>query len=188
MSLDTAILDALNPNGQIAGLDQLMLVLSTIGYSFILALAFFPLWLKRKRCEALNLLLALLASEALVYRLKDSIMRLRPAGVNMELANQVIFPIAKYSFPSGHAASAFLFAVFLSLVYWRGRRRLEVPVALNLFAAGVCVSRVYVGVHYPSDVLAGAIIGVALGWSFFKLMDYPLYRDRIDRLLSRRKR
>ena len=58
------------------------------------------------------------------------------------------------SFPSGHSASAAAFAVGASL---------EMPglaAPLGLLAAAVCWSRVYTGMHYPSDVLAGAVVGV----------------------------
>lgn len=57
------------------------------------------------------------------------------------------------SFPSGHAASAFAFA------YAVGRHRPELAVPLRLLAGGVAYSRVHTGVHYPGDVVVGAILG-----------------------------
>jgi undecaprenyl-diphosphatase len=62
-----------------------------------------------------------------------------------------------YAFPSGHAATSFAGATVLS----RAAPRLA-PVFF-LLAAAVAWSRVYVGVHYPSDVLAGAVLGVLVG-------------------------
>ena len=64
---------------------------------------------------------------------------------------------ASASFPSGHAATAFAAAVAVGAFYPRLRRPL-----LGL-AAVVALSRVYLGVHYASDVLAGTALGVALG-------------------------
>lgn len=61
------------------------------------------------------------------------------------------------SFPSGHSASAFAFAVAAS------RELPEAGPVLLPLAAGVAYSRVYLGVHYPSDVIAGAAIGTAFG-------------------------
>lgn len=63
-----------------------------------------------------------------------------------------------HSFPSGHAASSFAAATVLSFAI-RGR-----GLALAwMLAVGIALSRIYIGVHYPLDVAAGALVGVALG-------------------------
>jgi membrane-associated phospholipid phosphatase len=61
------------------------------------------------------------------------------------------------SFPSGHSASAFAFAVAAT------RELPEAGQVLLPLAAGVAYSRVYLGVHYPSDVIAGGAFGAAVG-------------------------
>ena len=62
-------------------------------------------------------------------------------------------------FPSDHATAAF--AIATVLVLWLGLRWLPVVIA----AAALCVSRVLVGVHYPADVLAGALLGTAAAFA-----------------------
>jgi undecaprenyl-diphosphatase len=60
-----------------------------------------------------------------------------------------------HSFPSGHTATSFAGATALSLLYPRGAP------AFYVLAAAIAYSRLYVGVHFPLDVLGGVVIGVA---------------------------
>jgi undecaprenyl-diphosphatase len=70
---------------------------------------------------------------------------------------------ATFSFPSGHATVSFACATTLALAV----PRLRIP--LYALAVLISFSRVYVGVHYPLDVLAGAVLGVALAIALRKL-------------------
>lgn len=67
-----------------------------------------------------------------------------------------------YSFTSSHAANHFAVAVFLAGVLGRLSRRAR-PVLLA-WAGAVAFSQVYVGVHFPADVLVGGLLGAAIGW------------------------
>jgi len=64
------------------------------------------------------------------------------------------------SFPSGHTMEVFAMAGALSLLF----RKKEIVIPIYLWAMLVAYSRMALGVHYPSDVLAGIIIGTFIGW------------------------
>ncbi|WP_303311584.1 phosphatase PAP2 family protein [Hymenobacter sp. BT730] len=68
----------------------------------------------------------------------------------------------QFGFISSHAANSFALAVFLSLIL--PRRFRIAKVFLFIWAALVSYSRIYLGAHYPSDVVAGALLGSVLAW------------------------
>jgi undecaprenyl-diphosphatase len=90
-----------------------------------------------------------------------AIARPRPAGVRLILAAPN-FP----SYPSGHAAIAFAAAMVLALAF----RRWRVAVAALGVAVLISLSRVYLGVHYFSDVAGGAVLGAAAGAAGYGLL------------------
>ncbi len=71
-----------------------------------------------------------------------------------------------------HASTNFAIAIFLILLL-RRRYRWVIPVML-VYAFIMAYSRIYLGVHYPGDILAGVIIGGLLGLGFGKLTDYAI--------------
>jgi undecaprenyl-diphosphatase len=91
------------------------------------------------------------------YILKEGIGRIRPCHVFPELVNTVNCSNS-FSFPSNHAGNTFAAATLISLCF-RNTTLLAFSCALL-----VCYSRVYLKVHYPFDVLAGAIYGSLLGY------------------------
>ena len=72
------------------------------------------------------------------------------------------------SFPSGHTSSAFCTATSLLLRY----RKWYVIAPSCIFATSVAWARMYQGVHYPSDVLAGAFVGAGSAWVSWKLQKW----------------
>ncbi|HRJ15546.1 MAG TPA: phosphatase PAP2 family protein [Saprospiraceae bacterium] len=95
---------------------------------------------------------------------KPSVQRLRPCN-NPELRDDVHLLVhcgSGYSFTSSHAANHFAAAAFLFFTLGRLHRRGRG--LWWLWAASIAYAQVYVGVHYPADVLAGAVLGVAIGY------------------------
>ncbi|MDJ0394983.1 phosphatase PAP2 family protein [Rhodococcus sp. G-MC3] len=114
----------------------------------------------RTRRGAVRGLLAVAAASAVANGLlKPVFPRSRPGTEQTPLMRRLLAPPVSSSFPSGHSASAAAFAVGVAL---------ESPAAGALvapLAAAVCYSRVHTGVHWPSDVAAGALLGSAIALS-----------------------
>ncbi len=92
--------------------------------------------------------------ERLLYHLiKQSMKRDRPYECIVDVEFRVR-PPDQFSFPSGHTASAFLIMTLLASFF----PTLRIP--MFCWAATVGIARVYLGVHYPTDVLAGAVLGI----------------------------
>jgi undecaprenyl-diphosphatase len=112
-------------------------------------------WLRRPL-----VVIAMLAAEGVSSivdgALKNAIGRQRPPLVDPRVHALIPLPHDP-SMPSGHAMMAFAGATLLALVAPRLRW------AFLALAAGVALSRVYLGVHFPSDVMVGAVIGAAIG-------------------------
>lgn len=105
--------------------------------------------------------------------LKGLIARPRPAVSDLDFDVILRGPFfGGYSFPSSHALDAFFLALFWSAFVPRLRWPLIALASLTAY------SRVYCGVHFPSDVLGGALIGSLLGWGFAKFVQmlYEKYR------------
>lgn len=96
--------------------------------------------------------ISLIVSTIISQIFKKSVSRLRPFLLINNLNIRKI-GIDKYSFPSGHTTAAFAVGVMISLFYPTG------TFVFTSLAALVGISRVYLGVHYPTDVLAGVILG-----------------------------
>ena len=72
------------------------------------------------------------------------------------------------SFPSGHTSTAFCTATSVALRY----RKWYFVAPSYLFATSVAWARMYQGVHYPSDVFAGAVIGAGSAWAGYKIQKW----------------
>lgn len=125
------------------------------GWSMLLLL---PLLIQRAtRAASLWLITAVVLSSGAVSLLKEMVVRVRPCDALVWCAAIDIPSPGGHSFPSGHAAGSFAFAAFAVV----RAPRWAIPAVL--YAVIVAWSRCVLGVHYPSDVLVGSLLGSGIG-------------------------
>jgi undecaprenyl-diphosphatase len=173
--VDTALLKLLNPDNELVVIDRLMSAVSGLGKNLLFWLTLFC-WLcvmrgvKRSVQIMLVVLLVISLTDLLVGKLAKNLWK-RPRPPAVEVGVREVAKVGSSpSFPSAHAANWFAGAKTISSFVPEGK------LSLFLIALLVAYSRVYLGAHYPSDVLAGSIVGYA----FASLLIY------IGRLLARR--
>jgi membrane-associated phospholipid phosphatase len=146
------------------------LALSAIGSGWaMLGLAPLLAVARWRRC-ALFLTAALVTSATLVFSLKQLFGRLRPCASLAGVHALCAMPTDP-SFPSGHACGSFTVAAFVVLALFAGQApaerrslvRILVAVLVTGLATAIAWSRIYLGVHFPGDVTAGALLGISSG-------------------------
>jgi len=105
-----------------------------------------------------HILAAFLIERCSYWILKNSLRRKRPAEALPDFKSQIT-AADEFSFPSGHTSAAFLFVTLLVL---HGGPLLA---PLYLWSAAVAMSRVYLGVHFPTDTVMGAALGTSIALS-----------------------
>ena len=133
------------------------------------------IWRKYKNKFPLILLFiglaALFADQSSVHLFKNVFQRLRPCH-DPELEELVHIVKGEcgglYGFVSSHASNSFNVAL-LSLLFIKKR---WFTVFIILWASVIGYSRIYLGVHYPGDVVCGALLGALTGWGFYRLYIY----------------
>lgn len=141
-------------------LDTLMVALTMIGMTYVLVFAGPVLWWRKHRELGFDVIVLIIISDLVVEGLKLLIMRERPLSVIDDVHTLTWGPFTRastFSMPSGHAGRMFAMAALVAF----GTKRWVGASALIL-AALVGLSRIYLGLHWPTDVLAGALLGVIL--------------------------
>jgi membrane-associated phospholipid phosphatase len=118
---------------------------------------------------------------AINFVMKSTFRRVRPS-------DPLIEPLHNFSFPSGHATSAFIFYGLVAFLAWKSKlpdaAKAVVVTLLLFFSILIGVSRVYLRVHFPSDVIAGFCIGLA--WLVLTLYIFETSKTRIGPKANRK--
>ncbi len=163
MALDTSVFLFVNQALSNPILDLLLGTITHLGSIIFWLLIFFAAVFKKEKKLYVPMFFAFLVNIIFLTFLKDLIDRPRPYEV-LEGVNTLDTENTG-GFPSGHSSNIFLGAALLANIY----KKFVAP--LYALALIVAISRIYVGMHYPTDVLAGAIEGFVLAklilqWKF----------------------
>jgi len=112
----------------------------------------------------------ILVSDQTANLFKNSFQRLRPCN-DLEIRGiiRIVKESDSFSFYSGHATNSMACAVFVFLLF---KKYFKFPFLLFLFPLIFAYSRIYLGLHFPLDILTGYFFGATFGFLFFKLHQY----------------
>lgn len=127
----------------------------------------------------IGIIIMIAASDQLANLSKYGVKRLRPTyepAIGMVVHTVNNYRGGQYGFYSSHASNNFAITVFLMFLF---RRRFQwLPAVLIIYTLIMSYSRIYLGIHYPGDILAGAVVGCGLGYLFGKLTCFMINRKR----------
>lgn len=172
---DDKFLDLINKRMQTRYLDVFMFRVTDLGgaiFSSLILLLFFALGNNNIKLIGFEAFIALAISQAFAHSLKRVLSRERPYKI-IEQLNTYGIDLNDYSFPSGHTTASFSIATTIAINIPR------LSLLVFILAMVVGISRIYLGVHYPTDVAVGILLGftVALFIHFYLLdLVYKLAR------------
>jgi len=150
-------------------LDHFFVLMTRLGYFWgvmpLDVIILIALVLRRRFRDGLFFGIAVIGSAVLNIVAKNYFARMRP---DLWLS---IKPETTYSFPSGHAMGSTTLGMAVILLCWPTRWRWPAMIASVVFVFLVGVSRIYLGVHYPSDILAGWTAAIAWTFGMYILVD-----------------
>ncbi len=167
-SYEIPILDFIAEHLRCAFLDTVLPVITRLGDTGIIWIVIAVIMLFFRKTRKAGCMMGLALIMGLVVgnlTLKPLIARMRPYDFNPDFGTLLIDRLSDYSFPSGHTLASFEGAGVLMLTH---RKTLGYP-ALVL-AIIIAFSRLYLYVHYPSDVLVGMLLGLLFAFASYKII------------------
>ncbi len=135
---------------------------------FIFILLFFLKYPRKDAFIKLTTVLSLVVFVIVITNLtKIGVARLRPNNdVEINTLIRILKSPTDYSFFSGHASSSFSITTLMVLLLWK---KVKWSLLFFIWPILFCMSRIYVGVHFPLDIIAGAVIGTLSGILFYRI-------------------
>ncbi|MDI6714747.1 MAG: glycosyltransferase family 39 protein [Thermodesulfovibrio sp.] len=117
-------------------------------------------------CLTFAIILGVFLSDWFSLEIKNIAQRIRPC--HTEYFREVVGCTNSYSFPSNHATNSMAVATIL-ILFWKGMALSRlIPIYIFSVALLICFSRIYLGLHWPNDVVGGAFLGIIIGFTVFK--------------------
>jgi len=149
-------------------------------YAFLAFFSFKQLGLKKTLIMLVFIALMITATDGLANFFKYGVARLRPCHdpeINSLMRLVKSYCGGKFGYFSGHAVNSTATAFFFVYLFWSKFRYLGI--FLLIWVILVSYSRIYIGVHFPLDVLTGIVIGLFLSYLFVKLYIFALLKFRV---------
>ena len=152
--------------------DAVMVLFTGTGFWLLFYLPLLYFIIRKYGAKAFIILamlaLAILISDQFSGLIKDTVQRFRPThdpGIQ-NIVHSVVTKGGQYGFFSSHASNTFTTAIFTALLFRNSRYNL----IILSWATLISYTRIYLGLHYPLDILAGMIFGILLGYGMYKLL------------------
>ncbi len=170
VKIDTTLFYFINQTMSNSVFDVIMPIITSVKTWFpiiaiFMAYQFFKCGTKGKLCIIALILGVAVCDQVSSNLIKNLVMRIRPCHVLSDI-NLLVHCGAGKSFPSSHAANSMMLVTIISLFYKKHK------VWLPWLAVLVGISRIFVGVHYPFDVLFGLILGAGIGFFIYWIVMY----------------
>lgn len=185
-SIDLSVLYFFNHTLSVGFLDKFFSIITNVNNWYIAYLILIGIsWTKGGRIgkiAVIGVILLITIGDQLGHRvLKEIVARPRPCNA----LTDILTPLGctgSYSFPSNHAINNFSAAMFFYMLFPR------LKWILFIAAFFVALSRVYLGLHYPSDIIAGAVVGMCFGYIFAKAalsLNQKIEKKRLTNTVSK---
>lgn len=187
LNLDKELFFFINHNCRIDFLNTIMPYWRSMYFWMPLYLFFIVFVIEKYKNKGVVFLMALaltigVADTVSSKIIKKTIKRARPCHDESRIAEDgrdvklLVKCGSGFSFTSSHATNHFAMATFVILAFFKPNKRLKIT--LYLWAASISIGQVYVGVHWPLDIIFGGILGIFIGWVMAIL--YKRYAEHWD--------